>query len=214
MPYTDGQGVTQVSSGGLIIGGAGSDTIDVGTVARGNFIVIGGGTANETPGNDFIQGGFGDDLLIAGNAILVGASYQPDMASGGKDTVLGGPGNDTIFGGAASDVLIGGGLLTSNDAGVNTIHGGDGGNYIITGNATTQGIGALFLPDYSTPGSGQVDAGAGNDVIYGASGNRSQGHSVRLSSLARPWGSQPVGSTWSGIAAGTSPTASGAFSGF
>ena len=63
-------GLTSSPNGGLFIGGPGNNVLNVGTISQGNFILIGGSVdSSAAAGNNYIQGGYGNDLLIAGNAI-------------------------------------------------------------------------------------------------------------------------------------------------
>ena len=62
-------------------------------------------------GDDYLQGGAGNDILIADDAVGLG----------GNDTLEGGAGNETLYGGAGSDVYVfnvGDGLDTVSEVGV------------------------------------------------------------------------------------------------
>ena len=166
----DGTGITQSPKGGVIIGGSGNDIVDVGLVSRGNFTVVGGGTSNETAGDDYLQGGYGNDLLIGGDAILANGAYTPVLNTGGQDRIMGGPGDDTIYGGDTSCFLIGGSAFSTVDAGHNVIYGGTSQDYIIAGNATASSVGQPYLPNYTSAGSARVEGGSGDDAIFGALG--------------------------------------------
>ena len=77
--------LTSSPNGGLFIGGPGNNVLDVGTISQGNFILIGGSVdSSAAAGNNYIQGGYGNDLLIAGNAITTLGGYAPDGTSGGN----------------------------------------------------------------------------------------------------------------------------------
>lgn len=108
--------------------GAGNDRIQIGgddpttpeVVERNRVYVrsiVDGGA-----GDDFIQGGFEQDILIgnAGNDIIFG-DRRVDLILGGSgdDQLLGGPGRDNIFGQAGNDRLNGG-------PGDDTLYGMDG----------------------------------------------------------------------------------------
>ena len=105
-------------------------------------------------GNDFIIGGFGDDLVLAGagndqawlgwgNDILL-SGLGNDVADGGlgSDLIAGGAGNDRLSGGAGSDVLAG-------NAGDDTLDGGRDNDALIDG-----------------LGSDTLFGGAGDDLFF------------------------------------------------
>lgn len=77
--------VVAAGTEGMLLGGAGNDTL------IGN------------DGDDILFGGTGDDTLIGGggNNLLYGGA--------GNDSIIGGDGDDVIIGGAGSDTLTGGG---------------------------------------------------------------------------------------------------------
>ncbi|WP_017926615.1 retention module-containing protein [Thioalkalivibrio sp. HL-Eb18] len=77
------------------------------TVAAGTQGLLLGGAGNDTlighDGDDILFGGDGDDTLVGGNGsnLLYGGA--------GDDMIIGGMGNDVIIGGAGNDTLTGGG---------------------------------------------------------------------------------------------------------
>lgn len=141
---------TSPSSGRLIegtnghdslIGGSGADTI---TGNRGND------TIRSRDGDDIIDGGSGHDRLWGGS---------------GNDTIYGGPGNDIIGGGAGDDLLFG-------DSGNDTIFAAAGNDTIYGGGGSTRlwgGRGNDLI--YGSDGGGRIGGGADDDTIFGNSGN-------------------------------------------
>jgi Ca2+-binding RTX toxin-like protein len=110
-------------------------------------------------GTDWIFGGTGNDIILAG--------FGTDHVYGevGNDLLVGGPDNDFLFGGDGEDVL-----------------GGDVGNDFLDGGAGNDILGdARQLPDgYETEwlkvlgpfddGNDTMLGGSGNDIIYGGAG--------------------------------------------
>ena len=90
------------TTGIVVSGGSGDDTISLGNAAlpsaqlfggSGNDVLTGGAGADQLfggSGNDTLNGGDGDDLLVGG---------------AGDDTVVGGKGTDTAFLGAGNDTF-------------------------------------------------------------------------------------------------------------
>jgi Ca2+-binding RTX toxin-like protein len=106
----------------------GNDTLDGGlgddlmAAGGGNDVVFGG------DGADLLDGGAGNDRLVAG----------PDAATDGDDLAYGGAGNDTISGGDGLDALYGeaGNDSLVGGAGNDTLSGGVGQDYF-TGHGVT-----------------------------------------------------------------------------
>ena len=170
----------EISGQATITGGAGADTITVGSGGTNtkNSVTAGKGADTVTAGeaNDTISGGDGADSITAsgGNdSITTGDGADYVDAGAGNDTIntssgttTAGAGNDTIIGGEGNDSVTGGGagddhitLGSGNDeavggAGNDTILGGDG-NDSMTGDA----------------GNDSIDGGAGNDTITDGAGN-------------------------------------------
>lgn len=84
------QPTQNVTSGVVVFGNDGADTITASNLSVG-FEIYGG------EGDDYLTGGNGADTLDGGE---------------GRDRLLGGTGNDTLLGGAGADTLTGG---TGND---------------------------------------------------------------------------------------------------
>ena len=94
-----------------------------------------------TPRSDYIQGTFGNDVIMTfgGNDVIYGSQ--------GDDIICSGDGNDLVYGGLGKDIIYDGG-------GRNNLNGGPGADTIYGGN----GVDAIF-------------AGGGDDIIYGNGGN-------------------------------------------
>jgi Ca2+-binding RTX toxin-like protein len=128
----------------LVVNGSNADeTITV--TANGSRVLVGVGAATMDIGtieNVMINGGGGDDVIIAGNGLSALTSL----------TVDGGAGNDTITGGDGNDVLIGG---DGNDL----ITGGRGNDTALLGNGDDTFV--------WNPGDGSdvVEGGAGTDTL-------------------------------------------------
>ncbi len=171
-----------------LVGGMGADTIDAGfgqDVVEGNdgddLITTGAEEATQPdidyPGlypadddpendRDLVSGGAGNDTISTGD--------DADTISGGtgNDVIDGGIDADEIDGGDGDDRIVGG-------EGSDTIDGGDGNDTIYAGidpdlgfpdnlDITDEDTGG-FSPDLR-PNNGQdlVNAGAGDDVVFGA----------------------------------------------
>ncbi|TWI29271.1 Hint domain-containing protein [Paracoccus sulfuroxidans] len=157
-----------------IFGGAGDDILygdDVdGTNAGGGDDLIQGGA-----GNDRIIAGAGHDVVFGGdgNDTIYGDSTVAGGSPAGNDTIYGGDGNDLIQSGLGDDLVYGG---TGNDnitnnGGRDTIYG-DAGNDIIY----SAGSGVVHGGD----GDDMIQANAGNSAsLYGDAGNDNMiGHST------------------------------------
>jgi Ca2+-binding RTX toxin-like protein len=115
------------------------------------------GTPVEQVGDDFLDGGAGNDILFG---------------EGGYDVLLGGDGNDTLWGDATylpdelhgDDVLDGGAGndLLSGNSGNDKLHGGDGNDHL------SGGAGNDILEGGA--GDDSLNGGEGNDVLRGGSG--------------------------------------------
>jgi Ca2+-binding RTX toxin-like protein len=105
----------------------------------------GGGTST---GDDTIDGGEGDDYILAG--------YGDDDVEGGagEDTVRGEAGNDTLEGGAGKDIVSG-------DEGNDTVRGGEGDDRLV---AAYNSGGVAGVRSGVDTGVDSLDGGAGEDV--------------------------------------------------
>lgn len=150
---TEGPGVT--SAGGMMVGGTGQDILNVGPWSTGNWILVGGrldATGDQSP--NFIYGGRGNDLLVAGDLLRAGGLPRPDATSGGKATMLGGEGDDSLYGSPFDDVCVGGDYDNSAFSGVDQIYAGDGANLITPGNFIQSDDPSIVVPTDTAVASG------------------------------------------------------------
>ena len=110
-------------------------------------------------GDDYINGGKGNDLIFGGmgeDTIVGGTGNDIIFGNAGADIVDGGTGGDTIYGEEGDDILDGGegGDFLSGDEGDDTLEGGAGDDHIEGGE-----------------GDDTVDGGEGNDLILGDAGD-------------------------------------------
>lgn len=214
-------------------GGAGNDTIfpnfnsgfspagNPGTLAGNDFADGLGGNdyISLSDGNDTLWGYFGNDTLYggSGNDTLYGEGDNDYMDGGsGNDFLDGGSGNDTMLGGGGSDTQYGGAgddYIYSSVGTPETIDGGTGNDWL----NTTTWSGAYFV-DLAGVGNNTNYAGesfinmenaitgAGNDTIYGTSGNNyidtGAGNDSVLAGLGNDtvWGG--TGNDWLGAGQG------------
>ncbi len=140
----------------------------------------------ETPQNDSLDGGEGNDLLYTGSgANIARGGSGDDTIIGGDETnnlpgenfaelLFGDDGNDSIEGGGGADKLLGG---NGND----TLKGGEGndylygesGNNLLFGEAGNDSVYGGEDRDELHGGEGDdlLASGASNDTIYGETGN-------------------------------------------
>ena len=98
------------TSGNLIFGGTGDDTINL-TGALGDVVFgeEGNDTISSGRGNDWVAGGEGNDIIDGGTGedILDGGEGDDTISHSGGDAVLtGGAGDDTLTGGAGDDTFV------------------------------------------------------------------------------------------------------------
>lgn len=121
-------------------------------------------------GQNALNGGDGDDTLIGADgrdALRGGAGNDTFLVNGdeGPDTFNGGAGFDTVLGGAGDDVI-----RVSTFSGAKTVEridGGDGLN-VIAGTAANN---TIDLSETELLNIARIDAGSGNDLVTGSSGN-------------------------------------------
>lgn len=156
---------------------AGNETVS------GNTVTAGTGNGNENPWESTSSVLFTvagpvhsitiefDNLSTAVNRINVSDIHFTTIydTTGSADTIYGGDGNDQIWGEDGDDRIFGGN-------GADTIYGGDGNDYIEYGEGADLvygGDGNDIIDDIGntayTIGS-TIDAGAGNDIVWGTSG--------------------------------------------
>ncbi|MFT5523723.1 MAG: hypothetical protein ACI9HK_001671, partial [Pirellulaceae bacterium] len=137
-----------------IFGNDGNDTVDA-AYATLAVRVFG------ENGRDALVGGSGDDLLYGG---------------ADEDVIIGGAGTDMLFGEASADVIIGDhGLAEFYSSGLLKTVKTNGFTVIGAANVSAHIITAGVLTSISTDGVGagdsdQIDAGDGNDIVFGGAG--------------------------------------------
>ncbi len=166
-----------------IKGTDGDDTILISTNKNGSLTI----TINDQESIDYpydpkprliIDGKKGNDTIIVDSQVTA----QMNITGGaGDDTIIGGSGNDiivdnaganTIYGGAGNDTIIAHGVNLPADGTGNTIHGGEGRDYIEGGNAND-----IIFGDagddviYGLGGNDEIHGGEGSDYIDGGTGN-------------------------------------------
>jgi Ca2+-binding RTX toxin-like protein len=159
-----------------------------------------------TEGHDTIDGKEGDDQIFdsGGNDTILGGDGNDFISDVGfSSNINGGAGDDTIYGNSANDYttggegndIIDGGLNSSSFSGGDSLFGGAGNDYIVTGFLTLSelavGLGTagsvldgaagadqLYSlvgqgKDYAVGGEGDdiIATGGGNDYIFGGDGN-------------------------------------------
>ena len=135
LPGKSGYGlVTQTGAGNDIVYGSlypdiiegGTDTdVLLGsapkTALTGKQKILDANLMSGNEGRDFIMGGFGNDIIHAGN---INEHLQLQERKGQGDWVNGAEGNDSLYGSAARDIVQGG-------AGTDTIRGGAGNDLLV-----------------------------------------------------------------------------------
>jgi Ca2+-binding RTX toxin-like protein len=140
--------ITQPDGSILVLGDAGSNTIDLGAMPA-----LGSG------GDNTVMGGAGDDTILGGahSDYLHGNADDDEIsAGGGSDTVRGGQGSDWLHGNAGDDIIFG-------DLGDDVIHGGQGRDVLQGGLGADTLLGDL--------GDDIVRGGQGDDIIFGGDGD-------------------------------------------
>ena len=152
-----------------ISGGQGDDTIhgqngdDNIEGLAGDDVVIGGA------GHDLIEGGLGRDIILGDEGTVVEATITQwrangDPASPPSVTLVSGSGNDEIFGEDENDAIFAG-----------------AGNDYIEGDRIAGGRGA----DY-------IDAGTGDDTVFGTAGGLIGGVTVSGDTIIGGWGADTI----------------------
>jgi len=194
-----GAGVDNLNGGNgddTLIGGAGSDTLTGGsgvdtisfTTSTGS-VLVNLSTASQTLNGTAVASlravdGLGGTDVLSGIEKVFG-SAQADWFYGGSadETFVGGAGNDSITGAAGNDTVDYSssiaGVLVNNSSTAHTLNGvsvginqakdGFGGTDTLSGIEYVTGS-AFADYIYNSTGANIVDAGAGNDWIFGAAG--------------------------------------------
>ncbi|MFD1343837.1 Hint domain-containing protein [Litorisediminicola beolgyonensis] len=140
--YGDTFNASSTTSGTVLYGLEGNDTITGGS------------------GADYIDGGIGNDTLVAGggaDTVVGGEGNDSIQGRAGNDSLRGDAGNDTIDGGAGVDTIEGGtgdDLLVDTGTEADLISGGDGNDQILSGQ-----------------GNDTIDGGTGDDTLRGNEGD-------------------------------------------
>ncbi len=167
---------------GVIIGGAGNDTLYGHQVFENELkglagldVLHGGAAADQlfgndaddtlygADGNDFLVGGRGNDLVVGGNGndtAYAEDSFDTLFGEAGDDFLAGGWGNDSLYGQAGNDALFGEGDWDriEGGSGADTLYGQDN-NDTLFGEADN---------DFLSGGAGedQLAGGAGADSFF------------------------------------------------
>lgn len=170
--------------------GEGADKFNAGGlnyVSVGGYFTIHGEAGNDDialmTGHVIIDGGEGDDSLMASNG-LVGNSAESAVIYGGngKDNIGGSKGNDALYGGAGTDEIHGGSGDDTIDGGAGgtsysyteDLIGNEGNDLIISGG----GIAILFGGDGDDTlvggdnGGGSIIGNGGDDLIVVGTGSK------------------------------------------
>ncbi len=146
-----------------------------------------GDTIRLLDGDDFSQGGWGNDVLIGGggNDSLDGwEDHDSLLGGGGNDTLTGGSANDTLDGGAGRDSLLGGSAhdLLRGGGGRDTLDGGWGNDTLIGGAGRDRLDGGFGGADRFVFDDGHAGPGAaGRDLITRF--DRSEGDRIDLARI-------------------------------
>jgi Ca2+-binding RTX toxin-like protein len=127
--------ITVLGGDVLVDGGHGNDTIDGGSGSDtllggdGNDVITGGPSGDSIDGGDgmdSLDGGIGDDTLQGGDGAdrLDGGTGNDSLnGSSGDDLLIGNTGDDTIRGGSGSDSVYGDLLVSTSQAGDDSLFG-------------------------------------------------------------------------------------------
>jgi Ca2+-binding RTX toxin-like protein len=149
------------SGSGLIVGGAGNDTIVANDLVAALFWGDDGGTLS---GDDSFYGGNADDVGSGGlgNDTLSGRIGNDALyGGGGNDSVDGGEGNDQLSGDDGDDTLAGG-------LGDNVLDGGTGNDFVSYANAGAGVTVDLGAPTAFAQGTGIKDQLFGIEGVIGS----------------------------------------------
>lgn len=185
----DGNDKVEGDSGDdYLCGGPGADQIAgefVGPAATptdkpANDVIYGG------PGNDNLDGGWGDDLIygegghdtmngFTGNDTMYGQTGADAMSGGsGDDRLYGGPGYDRMFGSFGNDIIQGSGGNDQlwGEEGDDKLYGKSGDDFMRggIGNDELYGAGGNDT-GYGGSGNDRLQGAGGNDILYGDDGN-------------------------------------------
>jgi len=166
------------TTGHIMRGGAGFDTLDISALAPGAGISLFASSIERLIGASYGDTWFG----TSGNDVIDGNDGNDTLSSGfGDDVINGGEGNDSINGGSGADMLSGGNgtdtlLYTGSSAGVtvdltaNTASGGYASGDVISGFENIEGSGFNDILT-GTSGINIMTGGSGADILYGGLGD-------------------------------------------
>lgn len=177
--------VTQGADGRSVQIGQGQTTLSVANLDNQDKVIVHGNAGDDTLIADgaanvsqiTLNGGDGDDVVIGGKG------QENLFGEAGNDTLEGGAGRNVINGGAGDDVIRDAdGSIGQGDVGNDTIVGasndviqaGDGDDRVTAGLSTQvdAGNGAdTILGGHGTSNGANINAGAGDDVFFGQTGN-------------------------------------------
>ena len=146
----------------ILVGGADADTLySNNQITTATAIGLGRSQIGSTLRGDWLNGGGGDDTLIAG---------------ADNDVLLGGAGDDLLIGGAGDDVLDGDDDYTAANASWSVTAASDGNIFdskfypIYNNNPTTGFVGGDDVL-YGGAGNDRLNGLLGDDLLYGEDGN-------------------------------------------
>lgn len=202
----DGNDTVTLEHGGAdtVFGGAGNDKLD-GSLSHEDLVLVGDAYSSSVSGNDTLIGGSGHNYLIGGDGInqLFGGHGNDTMIGGkgidyffsglnhsatGNDVMIGGDFYDVFFVGTGDDTIYGGkgDDTVRADFGHKLIHGGEGGDFIVSdGGSTIHGDegkdlilgsekifgdeGNDHLAGFGVDAQGTLHGGAGDDSVHSGS---------------------------------------------
>ncbi|MEQ1862477.1 MAG: calcium-binding protein, partial [Chthoniobacteraceae bacterium] len=132
------------------------------------FTGAGNDTVTSVGGNNYFDGGDGDDVLTgyANSATNVNDTF---IGGEGNDTLNGQSGSDTLMGGPGNDTLIGAGAFGFAPGGLDLIDGGDGDDFV----DESYGVAEAF--QYMPVGTVlKLDGGTGFDILSADFGRETQ----------------------------------------
>ncbi|MEK7323495.1 MAG: S8 family serine peptidase [Pseudomonadota bacterium] len=148
------------------------DSYPVLNASQGSLFMMGGNdNARYDTGRHFIDGGDGNDTILANSSSVTGPNWIEGGA--GDDNIDGGAGNDVLRGGGGNDLLsgYGGGDFIEGGSGNDRLSGGDGNDVLIGGIGNDRLAGDAGDDVIILDGDqGQIWRSGGNQVISGAVG--------------------------------------------
>jgi Ca2+-binding RTX toxin-like protein len=149
-----------------LAGGTGNDTLIGGDTAPDLVEYSGMDSLSGGDGNDYLaEWDAGDIIFIPGSLASVPADRDTMEGGNGNDTMVATTGDDRLYGEAGNDQMRGG---TDRDwlsggSGLDTLYGEDGNDSLFGGNDADSMSGDA--------GNDMINGNAGNDSLYGGTGN-------------------------------------------